>query len=152
MTPKSTNAASRVRAIPVARRAVVKPPRPPHRAYICHWSPITRSIRILALPRLTESFRIVRAFLLPLGSCPSMILKFWLALERHPSSTTPLQTAARLIHLGETALLPVPTHAMPPLRTVRKVLTSSSSNKIFLTVRPGRQQASRNSRRCGSNT
>ena len=160
MTPKSTNAASRVRATPVARRAAVKLPQPPHRAYICHWPPITHSSsRILALLRLTASSMTVRAFPLPLGLCPSTTLKFWLDWARpHPSSTTPLRTAARLIiRLGEMALLPVPTHATPPLQIVRKVLTNSNNNKICLTARqeicqPGRRQVSRNSRRCGSNT
>jgi hypothetical protein len=65
-----------------------------------------------------------------------------------PSSTTLLRMAAArlLIHLGETILPPMPTHAMPLLCMVRKVPTNSSrrignTRETFLL---GRRQALRN--------
>jgi hypothetical protein len=65
-----------------------------------------------------------------------------------PSSTTLLRMAAArlVIHLGETILSPMPTHAMPLQCMVRKVPTNSSRRignrrEMFLL---GRWQASRN--------
>src|SRR6267154_755592 len=98
------------------------------------------------LPLLMALSRTMKALPLPSGSCLSTILKFLVTV--HLFSTMPLRTTAfcLIIHPGETALLPVPTLAMPLLRMVRKVPTNSSTRirdrrEMF---QLGRPQALRN--------